>query len=243
MFGSTQRALADVSERRACGRVEVVRRRSGGGAVLLEPEDPVWVDLWVPRGDSLWESDVTRSALWLGRSWVRALRRVGIEGAQVYSDRFTRSSRGTIADEVCFGSLAPGEVVVSGRKLVGISQWRSREGSLFSCALYLHWDPRAIVSIIAAQDLLEPSLSPGRVMSQARSARDDPRRSGDRPWEISQRDEMKKAATLEAAVGYLSGSAVGLRELTGTPVVRASVEAGLCESLPERASWEFIRAR
>ncbi|OWY62056.1 hypothetical protein B7486_60470, partial [cyanobacterium TDX16] len=34
--------------------VEVVRRRSGGGAVLLQPDASLWVDLVVPAGDELW---------------------------------------------------------------------------------------------------------------------------------------------------------------------------------------------
>ena len=34
--------------------VDVVRRRSGGGAVLLIPDEYVWLDLVIPVGDPLW---------------------------------------------------------------------------------------------------------------------------------------------------------------------------------------------
>ena len=48
VLGSTQRA--EVVDERACADagVEVVRRRSGGGAVLLEPGAVVWFDVVVP---------------------------------------------------------------------------------------------------------------------------------------------------------------------------------------------------
>src|SRR5947207_41753 len=41
--------------------VDVVRRRSGGGAVLLVPGDVVWADVTIPAGDPLWETDVGRA--------------------------------------------------------------------------------------------------------------------------------------------------------------------------------------
>jgi lipoate---protein ligase len=46
--------------------VEVARRRSGGGAVLLQPGAQVWVDVEVPRDDPLWDDDVGRACWWVG---------------------------------------------------------------------------------------------------------------------------------------------------------------------------------
>src|SRR5580700_5969644 len=69
VLGSTQdRSIADPGalERRG---VTLIRRRSGGGAVLLEPGTAVWLDTWVPRGDALWEEEVARSRLWVGEWW------------------------------------------------------------------------------------------------------------------------------------------------------------------------------
>ena len=40
--------------------IELARRRSGGGAVLLGADDHVWVDLVVPADDPLAEDDVSR---------------------------------------------------------------------------------------------------------------------------------------------------------------------------------------
>ena len=73
VLGSTQRT--DGRRRRAptAAGLDVVRRRSGGGAVLVAPDDPVWIDVWVPAGDPLWTADVTRAFAWLGTAWAGAL--------------------------------------------------------------------------------------------------------------------------------------------------------------------------
>lgn len=114
-----------------------VRRRSGGGAVLLTPGDPLWVDVVVPRGDPLWHHDVGRAFWWLGEVWA------GLVGGEVHRGGLmcTRWSR-----QVCFGGMGPGEVAVGGRKVVGISQRRTREGALFQCAVYRTWDPAPLVA-------------------------------------------------------------------------------------------------
>jgi lipoate-protein ligase A len=49
---------------------------------------------------------------------------------------------------VCFSGLGPGEVHADGRKVVGISQRRTRRWARFQCAAYLHWDPAALVSLL-----------------------------------------------------------------------------------------------
>jgi lipoate-protein ligase A len=49
---------------------------------------------------------------------------------------------------VCFAGVGPGEVTSRGRKVVGISQWRTRQGALFHVAAYRHWDPAQLVAIL-----------------------------------------------------------------------------------------------
>ena len=46
--------------------VAVVRRRSGGGAVLLDPGGVVWVDVVVPRHDPRWDDDVVNNRIPFG---------------------------------------------------------------------------------------------------------------------------------------------------------------------------------
>jgi lipoate-protein ligase A len=144
VLGSTQ-PDTDVDLRAvAAAGVDVVRRRSGGGAVLLVPDESIWIDVELPKGDALWAEDVGRSFDWVGRAWRAALADVGID-AQVHVGRLvaTRWSR-----VVCFGGVGPGELVVDGRKLVGISQRRTRAGARFQCVVHRRWDPSALVALL-----------------------------------------------------------------------------------------------
>lgn len=125
--------------------IEIVRRRSGGGAVLLSPGAVSWVDVFVPAGDALWDDDVGRAVHWLGRTWTIALGDLGIR-AGWHDGALVPRPWSHLA---CFGGLAPGEVKVATRKVVGISQRRTRAGVLFQCAALLRWDPGALVSLLA----------------------------------------------------------------------------------------------
>lgn len=122
--------------------VAVVRgsdRPSGGGAVLVGPGDPLWVDVVVPRDDELWDDDVGRAFWWLGDVWASA---VGGD-AVVHRGPMVRTPW---SSDVCFSGLGPGEVTVDGRKVVGLAQRRVRSGALFQCAVHRVWDPSTLVS-------------------------------------------------------------------------------------------------
>ena len=114
--------------------IDVVRRRSGGGLVYVHPADSVWIDITIPVDDSLWSIDVTTSMLWLGNVFMRALS--PWVTADVYDGSF---SAGDFGRAVCFASHSPGEVFVGDRKLVGISQRRTRDGARFQCVVYREW--------------------------------------------------------------------------------------------------------
>lgn len=117
--------------------LDVVRRRSGGGAVLLRARDSFWVDVVVPRDDELWVDDVGRSFDWLGRTWIRALRALDHDGLEPLTT-FPGPMRRTAGSElVCFAGLGPGEVTAGGRKVIGLSQRRTRAGARFQCLAYL----------------------------------------------------------------------------------------------------------
>jgi lipoate---protein ligase len=111
--------------------IDLVRRRSGGGAVLLTPGRSVWIDVVLPRDDPLWDDDVGRSFAWLGRSWRHALAGLGI-AADVHAGPLARRRWGRL---VCFAGLGPGELVVEGRKVIGLSQRRSRDVARFQCVV------------------------------------------------------------------------------------------------------------
>jgi lipoate-protein ligase A len=145
VLGSTQDDDVVDRARAASEGVEVARRRSGGGAVWLSPATATWVDVLLPAGDPRWDDDVSRSARWLGHAWVRALTGLGLAGAEAHEGGLERS---TWSDLVCFAGLGPGEVTVDGRKVVGISQRRTRAGARFQCAALHHWDPAPLLEVL-----------------------------------------------------------------------------------------------
>lgn len=124
--------------------IAVVRRRSGGGAVLVQPGGTLWVDVTVPAGDPLWDWDVRKSFFWLGEAWVEALARIGVAG-NVHTGGLESTPWSKL---VCFAGLGPGEVTVDGRKVVGLSQRRTRSGSLLQCLALLEWDPAAMMRLL-----------------------------------------------------------------------------------------------
>lgn len=172
VLGSRQTPdLVDADACRAAG-LEIVRRRSGGGAVLLRPDAVVWIDVVLPHGIA--PDDVRGSMVWVGERWAEALAdRVGGE--------LTVHRGGMVctpwSDLVCFAGVGPGEVLVDGRKFVGLSQRRNRHGIRVQGTLHVrpvtgeippllraatpavaleepHWDPTSNAADLAA-DLAE----------------------------------------------------------------------------------------
>jgi lipoate-protein ligase A len=116
----------------AARSVAVRRRRGGGGLVLLRPDD-LWVDWWLPRDDSRWSPDVHVSSERVGQRWAQALRAVSDSDIVVHSGPLEGDPAQRVA---CFAGRGPGEVFVDGRKAVGVTQWRVREGVFVSSVLH-----------------------------------------------------------------------------------------------------------
>jgi lipoate-protein ligase A len=138
--------------------VEVVRRTSGGGAVLVGPGHGLWVDLVIPKGDALWDEDVGRATWWLGDAWARALAELGVDGVEVHRGAMVRTAWSA---RVCFAGLGPGEVTAGGRKLVGVAQRREQRGALFQCAVAERWTTDLLVALLGGHGAPDPgSLGP-----------------------------------------------------------------------------------
>lgn len=146
---------ADHVDRAVADRLgyQVVRRRSGGAAVLVGPGRALWVDVVLPRDDPLWSDDVGVAAWWLGDAWATALAGAGLPGAVAHRGAMVR---GRWSDRVCFAGLGPGEVIVGGAKVVGVAQRRTRHGALFQCSVcgstrpgWRSWEPAELLGVLA----------------------------------------------------------------------------------------------
>lgn len=125
-------------------RSDIVRRRSGGGAVWLDPDLCTWIDVFVPAGDPLWRADIGEAFDWLGRRLSEAFASFSVRASTWGGPYEAGPSDGL----VCFASRGPGEVTVAGRKLVGISQRRTREGSRFQCLTYQGFSLGPLVTLL-----------------------------------------------------------------------------------------------
>jgi lipoate-protein ligase A len=154
VLGSLQ--SVDILDEAACAAagVEIARRRSGGGVVLLEPGRIVWFDVIVPaallRAANVGD-DVRGSMIWLGDLIAAALG----ERAEVDVHRGPPIGSG----QICFAGIGPGEVVLDGRKLVGVSQRRTRAGSRFQCAVHTVWSPETLAPLLRAPVGVLPSVA------------------------------------------------------------------------------------
>jgi len=125
VLGSTQPDDVVDRARAAAAGLDVARRRTGGGTVLVRPGELLWAEVFVPADDRLWTADV--DARWHDGPTLE-----------------TRWSR-----RVCFAGVGPGEVLVGDRKVVGISQRRTRAGARFSCAALRVWDADALLAVLS----------------------------------------------------------------------------------------------
>jgi lipoate---protein ligase len=138
--------------RRACETdgIPVIRRGSGGGAVLCDP-GLLEVDVALPAGHALLDDDVTESYRFLGRAWIDALAAIDIEGRLVTVEeaRALSDDRRAAARVACYAGLSPYEVIdPDGRKLVGLCQRRRRGAALFQCSLACGLDPAHVARYV-----------------------------------------------------------------------------------------------
>ena len=143
---------ADVAE---ADRIAVIRRGSGGGAVLCDA-GLLEVDVAVPAGHALAIDDVAESYRWFGEAWVRALAALGVPShlvlpAEARALAVDRRAAGRVA---CYASLSPYEVVTpDGRKLVGLCQRRRGGAIVYQSSVAVTGSPRRVARYLVSEDL------------------------------------------------------------------------------------------
>lgn len=133
MLGHAQRSLRTAIAQRSKGRIELLERQAGGGAVLSGP----WLvsaSIVLPYGHPLLCESVAGCYRWLGQLHAAALAEFGVSVRALPPQQLPLANAMMdvrTVDWACFGSLSPWEVVGTDcRKLVGLAQRRRHTGVL-----------------------------------------------------------------------------------------------------------------
>jgi lipoate-protein ligase A len=148
----------------------IYRRAAGGTAVLAGP-DLLSLDVILPPGHPLAGRDIVEAYRWFGELWAATLQELGLPArtvppAEAHAPR-TRSALAQagrlehLLRQSCYGAISPYEVIVNGRKLVGLDQVRRKVGFLFQGGLLLRWEPAHLAALLTAMPEERPSLAEG----------------------------------------------------------------------------------
>jgi lipoate-protein ligase A len=149
-------ARANAINTDACTKagIRLVHRRSGGGPVLWDA-GLLALDVVLPAEHPLADRDVTRAYAWIGAALAQAVRALGIPATSIpLPDARAAQARtdpaSLLAARACFGGISPFEVVgPDGGKLVGLSQVRRHEGTIFQCGIALEFDAATLARLLA----------------------------------------------------------------------------------------------
>ncbi len=147
IVGSTQ--TVDLAN----GTVPVLRRRSGGGAVLLHPDSAVWVDVVVPRHHPLYETQIERSSMWLAT----AIQREFAGDFELPLDIARVNGIDQFGHLLCFGGIGIGELTCAGRKVIGVAQRRGKWGARMQILAYTQPMGEATVAAMSSASLDRPA--------------------------------------------------------------------------------------
>lgn len=142
--------------------IEIAVRRSGGGAVFLEPSRQLWVDISIPKDDPLYRDDVQKSFFPIGSIFLEVLSRISRNEFEMHTGNLIG---GLIGKEICFAGVGPGEITFEGAKVVGISQRRTANGSVFQCTVYSRYPFVEITDIMGS--VVESVPMPGYALGIA----------------------------------------------------------------------------
>jgi len=148
VLGSAQTSAEFDADRCVSAGLELVKRRSGGGAVVVLPGAQVWLDLFVPASDQLFDNDVVRASSFVGALWRDALVAAtgSSAGLAVHTDGLVATAW---SRRVCFSGLGPGELTRGGRKVTGLAQRRDRTGAWFFTMALVRPEQHRLASLLA----------------------------------------------------------------------------------------------
>ena len=148
VMGSSQRPDCFDEQRLRNDDVALSPRRSGGGAVFIDPASTVWIDVLAPRSSQLWSTELAENFMIVGRLWHQALWSVGIETA-LCGESPARTDASALA---CWAGTGWGELLIGSAKIVGLSQRRTRWGSRVQAMAVVDGSSARVVDYLRPQD-------------------------------------------------------------------------------------------
>lgn len=140
IMGCSQRPDEGQIRRSEEAGLAIIRRRSGGGAVLAGP----WmlsVTVFIPPDHPVAQQNIIEIFSWLEQIWIDSLRACGVPCRGVDQAMIDNSKTISLQQDLkwaCYASLSHGEIVSDdGRKLVGLAQIRKRKGVALVSGLHL----------------------------------------------------------------------------------------------------------
>ncbi|MEX0908715.1 MAG: biotin/lipoate A/B protein ligase family protein [Gemmatimonadaceae bacterium] len=161
-FGRNQRTDGYDRDGLARAGIEVVRRPTGGRAILHHREITYSVTAPAEPGES-----ITTEYEWINSLLLRALRAMGVDAVIA-----PRTGRAPAPDaNPCFATATPGEITAGGRKLVGSAQYRD-DGALLQHGSILVADDQATLATLAATEPAAPPATLEQLLGRAPQPRE-----------------------------------------------------------------------
>lgn len=147
-FGRNQKTTGYDRDMLACAGIAVVRRPTGGRAILHHREITYSVAAPVAPGES-----IAAEYAWINALLLRALRAMGVDAVIA-----TRTGRAPAPDaNPCFAMPTPGEITVGGRKLVGSAQYRQDGAMLQHGSILVSDDQSSLAALAGAGRAVQPA--------------------------------------------------------------------------------------
>lgn len=166
VLGSRQSERLIDLERAAQRNIEVIRRRSGGGIVLVDPHRSLWIDIEIGADDPRYVAEPLGMMEQVGRWWLAALASLdcALPGLWQFVGQTDTDAN---AELVCFAGHSHGELMVEDSKLVGLSQRRTRDGARVQGQLHFI-DPTTEILALIVEEAPRPLRRPAIVDEQVR---------------------------------------------------------------------------
>lgn len=139
ILGTSQKKNSQVIDRAEQHQIPLVKRKSGGGAVIAG-EELLSVSVFLPANHPISKNSTIAAYEWICELWIAAMNQLGIATQAPSKEQMTHSqlqaeNQGT--DWACYGQVAHGELVTEEqRKFLGVAQIRTRYGCALTCGVY-----------------------------------------------------------------------------------------------------------